>query len=523
MSVAHVQPEPEMTEHALLVLYGRFAEQVGLIDALKRVPFAMKTVDHSPGEKLSQLLVHILAGGMHIKEMDSSPHPLVPDVAVAAAWAQEHFASASGVSDLLRAASPEVVGLLKAEIEQVLEPYRRRILREAVTCQIVVDFDLAGLLVSDQATTYEGAEYGYIGEAKGLALGYQFALAQLAGVRDTLLLGGFLHSGKTVSLHCLTELVGLVEAQLGRPRRRVELLEARVAAAEREFAELEARVVNESASRRPRQQRLESLGEALARKWEVIERLRARRDEMAAENAANPLPRRILLRMDGGFGAGARLGWLYEQGYDFVTRGHSHSTADSLRNEVGLVWQKVGKNEQVAESQRTTLGECPYPMRLFVCRQQRSEGERWTTLIVNPELTAKEWPVRRLAVFYNARQGIEAAIKEGKGIFASRHLPTRKQAGIALYQELVLLAQSLVRWFRRQYLGRSELATASVKELVRIGANSRAEVMRSGRAVGIRFSADSPWHGITLWSKLQLGYQLWFPFLEDYRLAQARP
>ena len=38
MSVAHVQPEPQMTEHALLVLYGRFADQVGLIDALKQVP-----------------------------------------------------------------------------------------------------------------------------------------------------------------------------------------------------------------------------------------------------------------------------------------------------------------------------------------------------------------------------------------------------------------------------------------------------------------------------------------------------
>ncbi|MGQ9553932.1 MAG: hypothetical protein ACUVWR_07460 [Anaerolineae bacterium] len=39
----------------------------------------------------------------------------------------------------------------------------------------------------------------------------------------------------------------------------------------------------------------------------------------------------------------------------------------------------------------------------------------------------------------------EAGIKESKGIFASRHLPTRHQAGIALYQELVLFAQNLIR------------------------------------------------------------------------------
>jgi hypothetical protein len=250
-----------------------------------------------------------------------------------------------------------------------------------------------------------------------------------------------------------------------------------------------------------------------------------RRDELSADNATNPLRRRILLRMDGGFGGGAQLGWLYEQGYDFVTRGHSHATADSLRKEEGLVWVKVGRGEYLAQSSRTTLGECPYPMRLILCRQRRGEDrrERWTTLIVNPELDDKNWPIRRVGVFYNGRQGIEAAIKEGKGIFASRHLPTRHKAGIAVYQELVLLAQNLARWFRRQQLGHTVLAAASIKELVRIGANSRASILRSGTAIGICFAADGPWRGITVWSKLALHYQLSFPFFEDCRLQGSAP
>src|SRR5512135_2359846 len=96
---------PEETEHALLVPLGHFAREIGLIDALGRVPFEMKTVRHSPGEKLGQLVAHILAGGIHVKELDKSPHPLVEDGAVARAWKQDSFASASGVSDLLRAGS----------------------------------------------------------------------------------------------------------------------------------------------------------------------------------------------------------------------------------------------------------------------------------------------------------------------------------------------------------------------------------------------------------------------------------
>ncbi|MCL5736464.1 MAG: hypothetical protein M1274_12925 [Actinobacteria bacterium] len=53
MSVAPHDAKPIVTEHALLVPCGRFAAEVGLIDALNRVPFKMKTVDHSPGSAIS--------------------------------------------------------------------------------------------------------------------------------------------------------------------------------------------------------------------------------------------------------------------------------------------------------------------------------------------------------------------------------------------------------------------------------------------------------------------------------------
>src|SRR5712691_8491814 len=98
-----VTDEPAtVTEHGILVPLGRFAQQIEVPDAFARVPFGMKTLDHSPGEKLTELLCHICGGGMYVKELEQSAHPLVADEAVATAWGQTSFASASGVNALLR-------------------------------------------------------------------------------------------------------------------------------------------------------------------------------------------------------------------------------------------------------------------------------------------------------------------------------------------------------------------------------------------------------------------------------------
>jgi hypothetical protein len=341
------------------------------------------------------------------------------------------------------------------------------------------------------------------------------------GQHDVLVLGGFLHSGRTVPAHCVQELAALVEVEIGKPRRRVEVVEARLHQAEQALAAIEQDLAAR-AKGKPGGKRLEAQRERLQA---VISPLRARRDALAADNATNPNPRRIILRLDGGFGDAAHLTWLYEQGYDVVARVHNHRVAASLRSEEGLRWEKVSKNGFIAESTRTTLGNSPYPVRLFACRQWRGKEkpERWSALAVTPDLEPSAWPVRRVGVFYNARQIMEAGIKEGKGIFASRHLPTRHQAGIALYQELVLLAQNLIRWFRRQLLRRTALARTGVKDLIRLAANSRALVVTAGGALVLHFSAEGPWPRLTLSLRPQVRYQLWLPMLDDCWLARAGP
>lgn len=132
--------------------------------------------------------------------------------------------------------------------------------------------------------------------------------------------------------------------------------------------------------------------------------LQTRHEAMTAENAGHPNARRILLRLDGGFGDGAHLAWLEEQGYDFIARAH-HRVASRLRTEENLAWEKVSKNGFIAESRQTSIRNAPYPLRVFGCRQWWGDdkAERWSALLVNQELDGTDWPTRRVGVFYNGR------------------------------------------------------------------------------------------------------------------------
>jgi BMFP domain-containing protein YqiC len=517
-----VAPETAtVTEHGILVPLGHFARQVGLLDAVGRIPFEMKTVAHSPGDKLAELLCHICGGGMHLAELERSAHPLVEDAAVAEAWGQTAFASASGVNALLVKATPPTVAAVQSALNSVLAPFRQRVLRQVTSGWIVVDLDLMGLVVSDQATTYEGADYGYMGETGKLGKGYQFARAQLSTARERLVLGGFLHPGHTLSTRCVAELVGVIEATLGRPRRRVELLTARLEALRAQVVALEARLARWEKDGRPRRRQGE-FAARLARLREEVRELEQRRATLEAENRANPAPRRIILRGDAGFGTAEHLAWLYEQGYSVVAKVHSPHLARVLQAERGLRWEKISKNGFIAASARTQLGDCPYPLRLFACKQWRGDGrpEHWSALATTPDLTAADWSARRVGVCYNGRQTMEAGIKESKGIFASRHLPTRQRAGIALYQELVLFAQNFLRWFRRQALGNTLLAAAGVKELVQIGAKSRASVARAAYGLTLTFLGAGPWQGLAIALRTRFSYQLPLPGFDPCVEAQ---
>ncbi len=64
---------PLVTDHALLVLLGKFAQHLGLVRLLQAVALPQKTRDHRPQTKLIQFLVGILAGLDYLQDFNLGP------------------------------------------------------------------------------------------------------------------------------------------------------------------------------------------------------------------------------------------------------------------------------------------------------------------------------------------------------------------------------------------------------------------------------------------------------------------
>src|SRR5689334_3601790 len=105
------------TQHAMLVVWGYFAQTLPLGALLATVPLAEKTVQHLPLAKLPTLLLGILAGSEHLRDLSSGPAPLCRDPAVAAAWGLPTLPSASGVSRTLSIADATSLQALHTALE----------------------------------------------------------------------------------------------------------------------------------------------------------------------------------------------------------------------------------------------------------------------------------------------------------------------------------------------------------------------------------------------------------------------
>ena len=155
-----------LTHHAMLVVWGQYAQCIALIDKIHAVSLHQKTMKHSPQRKILEFLVAILAGLEHLQDLSRSAHPIDQDQAVAKAWRQSGWADYSGVSRTL-------AGLTQAEAESIaelLEQVSAPILAEDVMLalqssgRLTYDGDLTARPVSNTSTTYPGVAYGHMGD-----------------------------------------------------------------------------------------------------------------------------------------------------------------------------------------------------------------------------------------------------------------------------------------------------------------------------------------------------------------------
>lgn len=558
------------TQHGLMVAWGRFAQHIGLLDGLMQVPVPQKMVRHAPQKKLLEFQMAILAGVEYLQDINAGPHPLVRDRTVAQAWGQDGLAHYSAVSRTLAACDRETVAAVQAVLDTISQPFIRQVVDDVLLRDgyLTLDLDLMGRSVSDTSQSYPEAAFGWMGN--GVGLGYQMAQVSMPTERyGRQWLAGFHHPGDTVSAECLQELTLAAEQRLEvRPRRRVELLESQLAHLTQRIEQVEARAQKQieraeqarerhallgaklkataqtvadleaeyAAQQRPvkptsrlaqrRKQRqgwerrrtgaykqAQQAEERATRHRQKAQALRQAYQDLVkritqyqAENAANPHPVVIFMRIDAGFASGSNLAWLIEMGYIPYTKANNNQVAQALlaRVDTKTVWVRVGDNAEMTAWDGYLLNRCPYPLTAALERFQTPRGQKHAALLTYRDdgqmLTLPAW-----FASYNGRQTIEAGNKEEKQVFKVQHLMSRSAAGIRLQELFTIFDANFVRWaavwLRDQTPedGTAFLQTLnSVKTMVRVAANSPAWLIRNPLGTFLEFAEPSRFAGIIL-------------------------
>ena len=565
----------------MLVAFGEFLEQHGLIDRLMKVPIPQRTRTFAPQTKLVEFLAGIMSGSEHLEDLNDGPRPLAKDAIVARAWGQTGFAHYSSVSRTLEACTEETV----ASVEQAINEFSRPFIRTAVHDllrrgePLVYDFDLTGQAVSSTSTTYPGVAFGWMND--GVKLGYQLARVCLSP-RERVWLAGFHHPGDTVSSACLQELVRAAEAQSQvRPRRRTELVPQRIEAHGVVMArtrrlvsqqqeklerlrqtqtrligqvyhaeELQKSLISRQKSARLQAQvtgwhhRLPRLAMQIVQAEQVLAkhqtclteqeselaRLQAWLTQLETDNQTNPdPPPYVEARMDAGFVSGENLTWLLEMGYCPNTKAPNDRTTTALRARLSQQsrWVRVGDNAEMSAWGNYLLHGCPFPLTVALERFKVGRTYKYATLIhyrddgVCPTLPA--W-----FQHYNERQTIEAGNKEMKGTFFVQHLMSRSPAGIRLQVLFTGLAANAVRWCAPWLKSCASETTPklthtleSPKHLVHVAANAAATVQQTVFGSALRFAPDGPLPGVTLFLKGVPAFQLALGFNQPFEIASG--
>lgn len=396
--MSHIQTSPEappqMTQHAMLVIWGIFARRIGLVEAIEAVKLKQKQRDHTPQTKVLEFLVAMLAGLSYLQDISRAAHPLDQDSLVAKAWKQPAWADYSGVSRTLSRLTAAEVADLAAALDSVSQPTIDREVALALETagELVYDADLTGRPVSSTSSSYPNTAFGHMGDT--IALGYQAALVSLhSPTYGRLWLANELHPGDTVSMTRTQALVIAAEKRTGRrPRRRTDLLAKRLAVAQAAREAAGEAVEDSFQQHREAQQKLHD-AQLLLREWgqkvhsltvvygqenrqqtahcqltraqrkvatytervphcektlgvaqrrlarhearyeaaqAAVDQLQAHDQQLQADNEANPNPIRATFRLDGGFTSHENLYWLIEMGYDVYTRGRFPTMRDAL-------------------------------------------------------------------------------------------------------------------------------------------------------------------------------------------------
>ena len=530
------------TQHALLVPWGHFAREIGLLSGIKAVKISQKVYEHTPQAKVLEFLVAILSGAKYLQDISLAAHPLDKDLAVAEAWGQVGWADYTGVSRTLSALSWAEAHELVAVLERVSQPFLDNELSmlQAQGSRLQYDGDLTGLPVSNTSRTYPNAAFGHMSDE--IRLGYQAGVVSLQSpTYGRLWLSVEHHAGDTVSCTQAEAMVLAAEKHSGqRPRRRTELLQKRIEAFVQSRAPAEKRLASQraalAAAQSAKQETVTQLREAtnpkcigvlerrcvrrektvqlamkklgktqtqLSKHLEQEKVLRKRLEQFEQENAENPNPVEACFRLDAGFGTYDNIALLIEMGYEVYVKLHNHKIVQMLKAKVTTetAWVRVGDNAEMVSWAGLQLQHCPYPLDIALERFYTGKTQKHSALAhfgatpVTTDLPA--WFGK-----YNARQTIEAGIKETKQVFYLNRLKVRSEPAIYLQEAMTIFAANFIRWatvWIDQHVEQDEntlpLGKMGIKKQVQVAAHTSAKVIQNSDGMLLKFSPVSAFAG----------------------------
>jgi hypothetical protein len=375
------------TQHALLIPWGHFAQEIGFISGIEAVKLSQKVCEHTPQAKVIEFFVAILSGAKYLQDISRAAYPLDKDLAVAQAWGQANWADYTGISRTLKQLSWAEARSIVAVLDEVGQPFIQSELKllRSLKQAVQYDGDLTGLPVSNTSRTYPNAAYGHMSDE--IRLGYQAGVVSFQSpTYGRQWLSVEHHAGDTVSCTQAEALVLAAEKRSGqRPKRRTELLKKRIedfvksrAPAEKRLSSQQAglaaaeqakvgvssqlRSAQETPETKPKHiqtlarrcvRRQKAMGVAqrklnktqtwLNAHFEQEKALRKRLEQFEQENADNPQPIEAGFRLDAGFGTYDNIALLIEMGYEVYVKLHNHKIVQMLKDNAGRVWATMQK------------------------------------------------------------------------------------------------------------------------------------------------------------------------------------
>lgn len=542
--------QEQETHHALLVPWGHFAQEIGLLSGIEAIKLSQKVYEHTPQAKVIEFLVAIMSGAKYLQDISLAAHPLDKDLAVAQAWGQTSWADYTGVSRTMSALcwaeAYELVSVLERVSQSFLE--RELALLRSQGSQLQYDGDLTGLPVSNTSKTYPNAAYGHMSDE--IRLGYQAGVVSLQSpTHGRLWLSVEHHAGDTVSCTQAEAMVLAAEKRSERrPRRRTELLQKRIEAfiqsrepAERRLTSqqailaaaqsakqetvaqlraetnpkrigvLERRCVRREKAVQVAMKKLSKTQAWLSEHLEQEKALRKRQEQFECENVENPNPVKACFRLDAGFGTYDNIALLIEMGYEVYVKLHNHKIVRMLKKQVTAetAWGRVGDNAEMVSWSAMQLQHCPYPLDIALERFYTGQTLKHSALAHFGETTVTTdlpaWFGK-----YNARQTIEAGIKEAKQVFCLHRLKVRSEPAIYLQEAMTIFAANFIRWATAwidQHAEQNQhtlpLTKMGIKKQVQVAAHTSAKVIQSSEGMLLKFSPVSAFAGKQLFFPAQ--------------------